>query len=144
MFLALVIQHSKRMRRTILSSVACPTLQYFPALSYKRHDFRNEVIEYKMYLLIFSVSFVWTILRIIQRDIVINVHISSRKVAVILVRSQWTLYFLGRFWKILKYQMGRASKVLEVGCKWVNWIQLARDRIQMRPCMDTVMKTHVP
>jgi hypothetical protein len=39
---ALVIQHAKRMRRIILSSVACPAVQHFFALSHKRHDFRKE------------------------------------------------------------------------------------------------------
>ena len=34
-FVALIIQHSKRMRRIVLSSVASPTLQYFPTLSHK-------------------------------------------------------------------------------------------------------------
>ena len=29
-FVALVIQHAKRMRRVMLSSVACPPVQYFP------------------------------------------------------------------------------------------------------------------
>ena len=37
-FVALVIQHAKRMRRIILSSVACPALQYFPTLSHKWQD----------------------------------------------------------------------------------------------------------
>ena len=41
--LALVIQHEKRVRRSIhvLSSVACPSLQYFSTLSQKRRDFRK-------------------------------------------------------------------------------------------------------
>jgi hypothetical protein len=35
---ALVIQHAMRMRRIILSSVACPALPYISTLSNKRHD----------------------------------------------------------------------------------------------------------
>ena len=31
----------------MLSSVACPVLQYFSSLSHKRHDFRRQIIEYK-------------------------------------------------------------------------------------------------
>ena len=36
------IQHAMRMRRIILSSVACPPLQNLSTLSHKLHDFRIE------------------------------------------------------------------------------------------------------
>jgi len=46
----------------ILSSVACPALQYFYTLSHKRHPFREKkVTEHKMCVLIFSTIFVWKI-----------------------------------------------------------------------------------
>ena len=45
----------------ILSSVACLALQYFSTLSHKKHDFREKIIEHKMYVLVFSTTFVWRI-----------------------------------------------------------------------------------
>ena len=45
----------------ILSSVACPALQYFSTLSHKRHDFRQKVTEHKMWVLVLCTTFVWNI-----------------------------------------------------------------------------------
>ena len=55
-FVALVIQHAKRMRRVTLSFVASATLQHFATLSHKKHDFREQVTEHKKYVLIFSIT----------------------------------------------------------------------------------------
>jgi hypothetical protein len=86
---AFVIRHAKRMRRIILPSVACLVVPYFSTLSHKWHDFRGgKIIEHKMCVFIFSttLSEIFLILRRIQRDIIIDVRRSSRKVTVILVR----------------------------------------------------------
>jgi hypothetical protein len=55
---ALDIQHAMGMRHIMLSSVANPSVPNFSALSHKRHDFREKVIEPKIRVLIFSKTFV--------------------------------------------------------------------------------------
>jgi len=72
----------------VLSSVVCPALQYFSTLSHKRHDFRRNVIQHKMCVLIFSTTLSETIfiLRRNERDMINNVYRSSCKVPFILVR----------------------------------------------------------
>lgn len=56
-FLVLGIQHAMRMHRVKLLSVTCPILPYFSALSHKRDDFRENIMEYKM-CFIFSTTYV--------------------------------------------------------------------------------------
>jgi len=43
-FVAAVIQRAKRMRRIVLSSVACPVLPYFTTLSHKPYDYRKKKV----------------------------------------------------------------------------------------------------
>jgi hypothetical protein len=56
---ALVIQHAKRLRRIMLSSVACLVLPYFSILFRTGNNFRKKrVIERKMCVLVFFTTFV--------------------------------------------------------------------------------------
>jgi hypothetical protein len=70
----------------IILSLACLALPYFSTLSHKGYDFRKNFVEHKMCVLIFSttLSEKFLILRIIQRDIIINVRRSSCKVPLLL------------------------------------------------------------
>jgi hypothetical protein len=54
----LVIQLAKCMCHIIsIISMASLAVPYFSALYHKRHDFRKEVFEREMYVLIFSTTF---------------------------------------------------------------------------------------
>jgi hypothetical protein len=53
---ALVIQHAVRMRRFILSYVACLALPHSSILSFRRHHLRKKVMDHKICALIFSTN----------------------------------------------------------------------------------------
>ena len=79
----------------ILSSVACPTLQYFSTFSHKRHDFRGGELLNTKCVFWFSLqlsSETFPLLRKSQGDIV-NVRRSSCEALVILVGFSQSLNF---------------------------------------------------
>jgi hypothetical protein len=50
-FVALTVQHAKRMRRIELSFVAFPAVPYFLTLSHKRRDIRKKkIIGHKIFV----------------------------------------------------------------------------------------------
>jgi hypothetical protein len=87
-WVALVIQLAKRMRRIILSSVVCLALPRVSTLSHKLHDFSKKLFIIKC---VFGFSLqilseIFLILRRIQYHVIINVSTTSCKIPVILLR----------------------------------------------------------
>jgi len=118
LFVALGIQHA--IACAILSSVACPALQYFSTFSNTRHDFRGggEVTKRKMCVLNYSTTFfseAFLILRRKERDMTKHVYWSSCKVPVILVQFHWNLNILYRFSK--NPQKSKFMKIRLVGAE---------------------------
>ena len=72
---------------TILLSVACPAVQNFYILSYKRNDLREKKFS-NFKCVFFSTNFSenFPILRRTERDMIMNAYLSSCEVPVILVR----------------------------------------------------------
>jgi len=89
------------MRRIILLPVASLAGPYFSTLSYKGNDFRERVIERKMYVLILSETF----LRSIKRDTIIKVYWFSCKVPLFLLDINETGILSTDFRKILKHEI---------------------------------------
>jgi hypothetical protein len=87
---ALVIQHAKRVRRILLSCVACQVLPYFSTLSHKRHDACKKMLLNTKCVLIFHLRKNWA-----RYDK--NVYRSSRKVPLFLSDFQCNLNSLDTF-----------------------------------------------
>jgi hypothetical protein len=87
-FLALGIQHAKRVRRIILTFLACSDVPYFSTLSHKRQDFRGEkyLEQYVFSFSLKNMTVIFLILRIIQRDQVTNLYRFVGQISIIIVR----------------------------------------------------------
>jgi hypothetical protein len=89
--LVFVNRHAMRIRRIILSAVACLAPPHFSIWSYKQNNFLGGggggLMKTNM-CLIFSATSVEKSLKLrrIQRDVIINIHTSPSKVPVIFVK----------------------------------------------------------
>ena len=89
---ALVIQHEKRMRRIVLSSMTSSTVSYFSTLYHKRHDSRQNVTEQRvcfdfLYNFCLAPSHPENNSEIV---IVQNLHVSIRYSCRILIKSEFS------------------------------------------------------
>ena len=114
-FVALVIQHAKHMRRIILFSVASPAVTCFTTSTHRRHDFREKKILNTKCVFWFSLKLlpeIFLILRTSKRHTIKNVRWSSCKNLLFLS----DLIFLTDFQKTLKYQNSWKSIEWELSC----------------------------
>ena len=76
--LALIIQHAKRMRRITLPYMTLPpSVPYLYTLSYKRHDFLNEMTKNVRFVQCTALCATLHIVTRYQRHIAINVQRAS-------------------------------------------------------------------
>jgi hypothetical protein len=104
---ALLVQHSTRMRHILTSFVAPLAPPHFSTLSHKRHDFRKTLLNIKCvsWLSLEFLSKTFLILRRIQRDIVITVKRLYVTYPLFLSDFIETWIFWTDFRKKLKYQV---------------------------------------
>jgi hypothetical protein len=117
---ALGVQHSKRMRRIILLSVACPALQYFSKSSHKRYDFRKKLLNIKC-VFWFSpqlLSEKLLILRRTERNVIKDVHWFHGNYPLFSSDFNDSLNFLDRFSS--KDQMSNFMKILSVEAEFFH------------------------
>jgi len=115
---ALFIQYAMRMRRIILSSVACLVVPHFFTLSYIRHDFRQNITEHKICVLIFctALSSKFLILRRIQPDILSKIYKGLHvKHPLFLSGLNETLFLSTDFLKTITYEISSRRRGVPCG-----------------------------
>jgi hypothetical protein len=81
--LTLLIQHATRKHHSVICGLSGSTIMF--TLSHKRNDFQKKLLNAECVFWFFLQLLSFLILRRLQRDIVINMETSSRKVPVILI-----------------------------------------------------------
>ena len=118
----LLIQHTKRIRRIILSFISFPALPYFSTWSHKVHDFRKKknIFAYKM-CFDFLYKLLWNIYR--SKNISArHIHKCSCKVSIIilnmLIRFEFTKKYLKKNYSNIKFHENPFSGSRVVPCGW--------------------------
>ena len=97
------MQHAKGNVTRYIAICGLSGFTTFPTSSHKRHDFQTKAFGAKKCVLVFLYNSVQTliIMRKIERDNVISVHRSSRKVRIarVFVRFQGNVNFMDRISK---------------------------------------------
>jgi hypothetical protein len=116
------MQIASFLHSVILSPVAPLVLPYFFTLSHDRHDFGGKKklygIKCVFWFSLQLLSETFLILRRIQRDIITNVHRSSRQVSLILVRFYWYLHFRDRF--SYSFQIPNLTRIRPLGAEFFH------------------------
>jgi hypothetical protein len=141
---ALVIQHAKRMRRIILSSVACLAVPYFSTLCHERWDCRGKkVIEHKMCILIFPTIFFWSISHSKKHlsryyHKYTSVLYMSVILCQILIRFELSRQIFEKYSNI-KFQGNPSRRSRVVACRQTDRHDEAKSRFS--PCCEKRLKT---
>ena len=98
-FVALRIQHAMRMCHIVFCGLPGSTLFFYIILQTTRFSKKNKLLSIKCvsWFSLQRLSETFLILRKYEQDMMKNVHLSSCKVRIYLVRFQWILNFLDRF-----------------------------------------------
>jgi hypothetical protein len=109
---------------TMLSSVACPTLQYFSTLSHTLRTFDRKLSKVKYVLILFT-NFVWNISYFNKNWAKYdkNIHMSSCKYPLFLSDFSETWIFSTDFGIILKYKISWKSD------QWGQSCSMCSDRL---------------